>query len=1122
MAASPKLAPLKSIQNFFIVGIGASAGGLDAFKKFLKAIPPRSGMAFVLVQHLDPNHESLLPEILSKITTIPVNEVTDDIHLAPNNIYVIPENKTLTSEDGVLKLTPRKKLKTNYLIDVFFTSLAEIHKKNAVGVVLSGLGNDGTLGLKEIKARGGITFAQELKSATHDSMPRSAIETQVVDFILIPEKMPGKLVQLKKNNLADKGTPRKLPMNDESAFNQILYIIHQRSGVDFIHYKKTTLHRRIERRLIINKIEKLTDYLLFIRTNKAEQDLLFQDLLIPVTSFFRDEEIFRSLKDNILPILLKNKPPKETIRVWSAGCSTGEEAYSLAICLSEFLGENIGGRQIQIFASDISEKAIITARRAIFNKANLKRFSDIQLKTYFTKNVDGYQLIKSIRDICVFTIHNFVKDPPFSKMDLVSCRNVLIYMEPFLQKKALTNFHYALNKKGYLLLGKSETTAIVPELFSPSSKNIKIYSPNPVKDRSIYITSEQLPEVSNRKKLEISKSQLPQTDFRKCAESILLSKHTPCNVIINEQFDIVHIHGAIESFTEPSQGKPSHNLIKIAREGLAFELRNNIHKAKISNSTIIKEGIIIKSHGKLIEVDIEITPIPNTMDPYYLVLFKKREVPEVISSHGNNKGQFNSDSKERIHQLEKELSQIREDMRLLAEDQDAANEELQSANEEFLSGNEELQSLNEELESSKEELQSINEELIVVNQELTDKNEQLDTSFIYTEAIIATLREPLLVLDKSLRIKTANDAFHKKFNILEPDISGALIYDINNSMFDNTALYSILEKNLRQYVQLNDYEIIINIPPYGDCNMLLNARKIINKKSQQLILLSFEDITERKEIEKKKEEFSENLVEKVKEKTLKITQTNLQLEQFTHTTSHEFQEPLRKIITLANLLQKSDNKISPEQVKEYLNKIEGASIRMRDLIKDMLNFATINQNERLFIKTDLNLILKNILYDFELLIAEKKAKVISHKLPIIEAIPFQMNQLFYDLIHNALKFSKLGVPPEIDISSRKVSKDELKKYPNLNQKLHYHEVAFKDNGIGFDQKYALKIFTMFQRLVTDGTYAGTGIGLALCSKIAEENSGQIFAEGKENNGATFYIMLPTHQPVNKKPDSGNM
>jgi two-component system CheB/CheR fusion protein len=1107
-----KLVPLKSEQNFFIVGIGASAGGLDAFKKFLKAIPLKSGMAYVLVQHLDPNHDSLLPQILSKITALPVNEVTDDIHLAPNNIYVIPENKTLTSVDGVLKLTPRTKLKTNNLIDVFFKSLAEIHKKQAVGVVLSGLGNDGTLGLKEIKAHGGITFAQELQSAAYDSMPRSAMEAQVVDFVLIPEKIPGKLVQLKKRNKTKKGKVNLLPVSEESAFNQILYIIHQRSGVDFSHYKKTTLHRRIERRLILKKIEKIADYLLFIRTNKTEQDLLFQDLLIPVTSFFRDEEIFRSLKDTIFPLLLKNKPAKETIRVWSAGCSTGEEAFSLAICLSEFLGENLSGRQIQIFASDISEKAIDTARRAVYNKTNLKRFSAAHLKTYFVKAAEGYQLNKSIRDMCVFAIHNFVKDPPFSKIDLISCRNALIYMEPFLQKKALTNFHYALNKNGYLLLGKSETTTIVPELFSPSNKNIKIYSPNPVKDRSIYVSSENQQEVSEKKKMGITKSELAQTDFRKCAESILLSKHTPSNVIINEQMDIVYVHGSIDSYTESSQGKPSHNLIKIAREGLSFELRNLIHKAKISNSTVIKEGILIKSHEKLIEVSLEITPLPNTVDPYYLVIFKKRETPEVVSLE-NDQEQPPSNSKERIHQLENELSQIREDMRLLTEDQDAANEELQSANEEFLSGNEELQSLNEELESSKEELQSINEELIIVNQELTDKNEQLDVSYIYTEAIIATLREPLVVLDKSLHIKTANEAFYKKFNIHEPDISGISIYEINSNMFDNIALYSILEKSLRQQVQLNDYEIIINIPPFGDCNLLLNGRKIINKKNtEHLILLSFEDITERKEIEKKKEELSDELEEKIKEKTLKVAQKNLQLEQFTHSSSHEFQEPLRKIITLSNLLQKSDKEIDPNLVKDYLNKIERASIRMRDLIKDMLNFATIDQNEKLFIKTDLNIVLKNILYDFELLISEKKAIVISHKLPEIEAIPFQMNQLFYDLIHNALKFSKSGVPPKIDISSQRLSKDELKQYPHLNQKLRYCKIAFKDNGIGFDQKYAVKIFTMFQRLITTGNYAGTGIGLALCNKIAEEYSGQIIAEGKENIGATFYVLLPFQQP----------
>ncbi|MEO8762127.1 MAG: ATP-binding protein, partial [Bacteroidia bacterium] len=470
--------------------------------------------------------------------------------------------------------------------------------------------------------------------------------------------------------------------------------------------------------------------------------------------------------------------------------------------------------------------------------------------------------------------------------------------------------------------------------------------------------------------------------------------------------------------------------------------------------------------------------------------------------------------------LEKELAQTREDMRAITEEQEAANEELQSANEELLSSSEELQSLNEELETSKEETQSSNEELMIVNQELLDKQEQINSSRMYAEAVITTVREPLVVLDNTLRIKTANNSFYSKFNITEEESVGELIYEIKDGLFDNTLLRSLLEKILPKRTQLNDYEIIIDLPPHGECTMLLNARQIVNEKNkEQLILIAIEDINERRILEKRKKEFSEELESKVKERTLQLEQINLQLDQFTHTTSHEFQEPLRKIATFSKILQNNKNKLKPELIQEYLNKIEAASIRMTALTQDMLNFAGVASHERLFIKTDLNEILKNILFDFELLIEEKKAKIICGKLPEIEAVPFQMNQLFYDIIHNALKFSKGDVPPIIEISSHKLSKEEIKDNPKLNQKLNYYEIVFKDNGIGFDQKYARQIFTMFQRLSSGGIYPGTGIGLALCKKIVQTYSGKIFAQGKENKGASFHVILPIEQPISEASET---
>ena len=521
-----KTQPPAAVQNFPIVGIGASAGGLDAFKRLLAAIPENSGMAYVLVQHLDPTHESILPEILQRATKIPVHEITDDIHLAPDHIYIIPSNKILTSTDGVLQLTPREKKILNFSIDIFFTSIADVHKEFAVGIVLSGTGSDGTLGLKAIKDQGGISFAQDSESATYNSMPQSAVNAGVVDFILAPEKIPAQLLQIYRTYKTSHFYKDEddLPKDDEGIFKQILLLLRQRSGVDFTYYKQPTFHRRIARRIAIVKKKNLADYLKFLRSDKAEQDALFQDVLIPVTSFFRDQKTYKALTDTIFPALFKNKTTGAPIRVWIAACSTGEEAFSIAICLHEFLGDKLSNTKIQIFATDISEKAIKKARAAIYTTADVEKLSASQLKNYFVKNNGGYEVGKLIRDMCVFAPHNFLKDPPFAKMDLITCRNVLIYMDTFLQKKAFTTFHYALKETGFLLLGKSETTGTSSDLFNQVEKHEKIYSRKPLPGRFMHVATERKEEFFVTKDKTATKQEGMQADFRKSAEAIMIAK----------------------------------------------------------------------------------------------------------------------------------------------------------------------------------------------------------------------------------------------------------------------------------------------------------------------------------------------------------------------------------------------------------------------------------------------------------------------------------------------------------------------------------------------------------------------------------------------------------------------
>ena len=877
-----KTQPPATIQNFPIVGVGASAGGLDAFKRLLTAIPENSGMAYVLVQHLDPFHESILPEILQKVTKIPVLEITDDIHLAPDHIYIIPSNKMLTSTDGVLKLSDREK-KINLAVDVFFTSLAEVHKELAVGIVLSGSGSDGTLGLRAIKEYGGICIAQDSETATYVSMPQSAVNAGVVDFVLSPEDIPSQLLKIDttfKNNTFIKNNLAK-SKDDEAAFNQILFLLRERSGVDFSYYKQPTFYRRIARRIAIVKKENLSEYLKFLRTDKAELDALFLDVLIPVTSFFRDPETFCELKETVFPAILKNKLINEPIRIWIAGCSTGEEAFSVAICLSEFLEEKSSKIKIQIFASDISEKAIKKARTAIYTKANLEKLSEEQRNNYFVKNNANYEVNKIIRDMCVFAPHNFLQDPPFAKIDLISCRNVLIYMDSYLQKKAFSTFHYALKENGFLLLGKSETIGVSSDLFSQVNKIEKIYLRKSLPGRLHHIVTDIREEALKIRTKAISKQEIIHSDFRQSAEALMILK-SPASVVINEHNDIVHIHGDITPFLQSPQGKPTHNIIKMAREGLAFELRNTIHKVKKEQTSVLKENIPLKLNGISSLISIEIIPIPDTIEMHFLIQFEKKIIQFDDAEEKSETGNINLIQNQNQH-LEKELSQIREDMRYITEDMEASNEEMQSAIEEMQSSNEEMQSLNEELETSKEELQSTNEELTIVNQELHDKQDQLNDAQNYAESIITTIRESLIVLDKSLRIKTANASFYKKFRTEKRDTEGRLFYEIQNKQWDDDLMRSLLERILPEHERLTDFEIMLKFPDLGERHLLLNALQIENKKNaEQLILLAIEDITDRKVADQHLETTCAELAEKNKlfetsESTQKKLATQLKL-----------------------------------------------------------------------------------------------------------------------------------------------------------------------------------------------------------------------------------------------------
>ena len=1110
---------------FPVVGVGASAGGLDAFKQLLKAIPENSGMAYILVQHLDPAHDSILAEILQKVTRIPVQEITNNLQVEADHIYIIPSNKLLTATDGVLQLSARlPKSQRNLPIDVFFSSLAEVHQNHAIGVVLSGTASDGTLGLKAIKEHGGITFAQDQESAAYDGMPQSAIDAGVVDFILRPDQIPHQLLQVNKtfNDVSGNGTEKTIQTQEEQ-FRQIISILRTRRGVDFTYYKQTTIRRRITRRMALCMKSDLGEYLAYLKADNTEQDTLFQDLLIPVTQFFRDPKVFETLAETVFPALMKDRQGNDPLRVWIPGCSTGEEAYSIIMGFQEYVGDKASAIKMQLFATDISELAIAKARSGQYSKSETGSLSSARLQQFFTKSDGVYRLNKSLRDSCVFASHNYLKDPPFAKIDLISCRNSLIYLEPFLQKKALTTFHYSLKEKGFLLLGKSETTAQATELYNIFDKSNKLYTRKPVKGNFLHVLGDRGSPVSRNGQQTLGPPEISKDDFQKSGDELLLSRFVPPGVIVNDLMDIVQFRGSTGPWLEFSSGTPSLNVLKMAREGLAFELRNALHKARKQKTTVVKSNITVQYAGNEHLVTIEVIPLPHTIELYFLILFKNApSEPELKIGKPSGKGKpEHSEPKlrqalSRNQHLQKELAQVREDMKTLTEDQEAANEELQSANEELLSGSEELQSLNEELETSKEEVQTSNEELVIVNQELYDRNEQLNASRLFAESVVSTIREPMLVLNKELKVKSANRSFYEKFHATEEGTVGKLLFDLGNKQWKIAGLRAMLEKMLPQQTSVVDFEVTHDFPGLGERTMLFNATQIITEHhEEQSILIAIEDVTEKRKVEREAKLFGETLEKRILDRTFELQEahndlqlTNENLEQFAYIASHDLQEPLRKIRTFAAILQDRHLKEMSEPVQELVAKINSSSERMSSLISELLNFSSVLHGDPVFKRTDLDDILSKVLIDFDLLIHEKKVVIQREPLPVIDAVPFQMNQLLYQLISNAIKFSKESSPLVLKVGSRILSVGEEVDTPGINPKFSYCEISIRDNGIGFQQKFADQIFLVFHRLHNHSKYSGTGIGLALCKTIVSNHHGHITVASKENKGTEFKILLP--------------
>jgi two-component system CheB/CheR fusion protein len=776
---------------FAVVAVGASAGGLEAFSQLLRAIPNNTGMAFVFIQHLDPKHHSMLAELLAKTSDMPVLEAKNGTGIKANHVYVIPPNVNMGINGRRLQLTPRAPAPALHTpIDFFMGELAEDRDARSIGVVLSGTASDGTRGLAAIKAEGGITFAQDEKSAKYSGMPHSAVASGCVDFILPPEKIGRELARISghpylNGSRSVPATHAAKPERPDENFDRIFTLLRQAGGVNFSRYKSGTVQRRTLRRMAIHKIDHVSEYAKFLEKHPKETEELCQDLLIPVTSFFRDLEAFEGLKNKVFPAILKDKSSKGSIRIWAPGCSTGEETYSLAILLVEFLGDRTSSYQIQLFGTDANERGIEKARSGIYAERIAQEVSPERLRRFFTKVDEGYRVSKAVRDLCVFAKQNVVEDPPFSRMNMVACRNLLIYLGPELQRKVVPILHYALRPSGFLFLGNAESVAGFPDFFAPVDKKHKIFVKKAVVGRLHYdFAANRYPRETEPldRPTEQAEASLG-SDRQQEADHIVLRSYAPPGVVINENMEILQFRGAIGPYVEPAPGRASLHLLKIAKKEFAAELRAAVDQAKKSQARVKRKSVEFRRHGQSRAVSISVEPLGwSSENRQYLILFEQTSLSLPTSGKltGKVRGGSRTATKE-IGNLRRRLAEAEDHLRSLVESKEASDEEYQSANEEILSANEELQSTNEELETSKEELQSANEELNTVNDELHNRNIELDRLSSDLRNLLSSTSLPVVMVDRGLRIRRLTAASAKVLKIVASDV-GRPIMDIRSDI----------------------------------------------------------------------------------------------------------------------------------------------------------------------------------------------------------------------------------------------------------------------------------------------------------------------------------------------------
>ncbi|MFO7966331.1 MAG: CheR family methyltransferase [Archaeoglobaceae archaeon] len=841
---------VRNAQSIPVVGIGASAGGLKAIEKFFTNMPETdSGISFVLVQHLDPKHKSVLTDLIKRYTEMAVYEGSEGKTVKPNTVYIIPPNRNITLRNGKLHLTESDRKRGLWMpIDHFFRSLAEDKERQAICIIFSGTGTDGTLGLKEIKGAGGMAMAQDPKSADYDGMPRSAINTGMIDYVLSPEKMPEQLISY-VDHAFGKIAPSivKEEAIDPTNIDEIFNLLYNRTGHDFSHYKRKTILRRIGRRMALNSIEKIDRYVHYLQKNHLEIDYLFKELLITVTSFFRDPEAFEVLREQAIVPLLRNIDPDDSVRIWVPGCATGEEAYSIAILVQETMESVQKNVNVQVFATDIDKESIEKARNGIYPDNIVADVSTERLDRFFKRGDNTYQVNKSIRDMVVFAIQNVLEEPPFSNMDLISCRNLLIYMGQEPQKKLIPLFHYSLKHDGYLFLGTSESIDGFTDLFETVNRKMKLFKSKKITKKLpegfswIAHPSQKAPGVDVRPNGMTAPKR--DTNIAEVVKNTLLEHHTPPSAIINKEGEILYIHGNTGKYLRPAEGEASLNIMSMARDGLEEALTIAVHKVVNQNIPVSYPNVKVKSNGETNTVNLEVKPVQRTKDTEDLIMVVFNDVTPPEGEEIKGSEEIITDKDQRIKELEHELSSKEEYLQTIIEELQTSNEELQSTNEELQSSNEELQSTNEELETSQEELKSVNEELETVNQEHQETIEDLKNANSDIKNLLNSIKVGTILVDRELTIKRFTSTTKEALNLIESDI-GRPIKDISTNLKDDNmiqdireVLDSLIPKETEAQTENGNW-FLVRVLPYHTINDVIEG-----------VVVTFIDITQRKQVE---------------------------------------------------------------------------------------------------------------------------------------------------------------------------------------------------------------------------------------------------------------------------------